>query len=168
MFVNSDSCMKKHIFEVFGLGQCSLDYIGKIFSYPPPDTKCEFSDLIIQGGGPVATAMVALARWGVSCAFAGVVGDDQFGDLIKSSLDEEKIDTSGILVRNGFESQFAFIVAEPGLGRRTIFWRRPTGPSLRPEEIDFRILHNAKVFHTDGIFTEASLAACKIAREAGV
>ena len=160
--------MKKRIFKVFGLGQCCLDYIGKIASYPPPDTKCEFSDLVIQGGGPVATAMVALARWGVSCAFAGVVGNDQFGDMIKSSLDEEKIDTSGILVRNGFESQFAFIVAEHSLGRRTIFWRRPTGPSLSPEEIDYRIIHNAKVFHTDGIFTEASLAACKVAKEAGV
>ena len=160
--------MKKRIFEVFGLGQCCLDYIGKIFSYPPLDTKCEFSDLVIQGGGPVATAMVALARWGVSCAFAGVVGDDQFGEMITSSLDQEKIDTSGVIVRNGFESQFAFIVAEPGLGRRTIFWRRPTGPSLSHEEIDSRILQNAKVFHTDGIFTEASLSACKIAREAGL
>ena len=160
--------MKKRIFKVFGLGQCCLDYIGKIASYPPPDTKCEFSDLVIQGGGPVATAMVALARWGVSCAFAGVVGNDPFGDMITSSLREEKIDTSGILVRNGFESQFAFIVAEHGLGRRTIFWRRPTGPSLSPEEIDYRMIHNAKVFHTDGIFAEASLAACKVAKEAGV
>jgi sulfofructose kinase len=167
-FIVSDFDMKKRIFKVFGLGQCCLDYIGKISSYPPPDTKCEFSDLVIQGGGPIATAMVALARWGVSCAFAGVVGDDPFGDMIKSSLDEEKIDTSGIVVRNGFESQFAFIVAEPGFGRRTIFWRKPTGPSLSPEEIDYRIIPNVKVIHTDGIFAEASLAACKAAKEAGV
>ena len=65
--------------EVFGIGQCSLDYIGKIQAYPPPDRKCEFTDMVIQGGGPVATALVALARWGVSCAFAGVLGDDLFG-----------------------------------------------------------------------------------------
>ena len=65
--------------KVWGLGQCCLDYIGKIVSYPPPDTKCEFSDMVIQGGGPVATALVALSRWGVPCAFAGVIGDDQFG-----------------------------------------------------------------------------------------
>ncbi len=160
--------MKECIFKVFGLGQCCLDYIGKIASYPPPDTKCEFSDMVIQGGGPVATALVALSRWGVSCAISGVIGDDQFGTMIKSSLDDEKIDTSGVLVRNGFESQFAFIVAEHSVGRRTIFWRRPTGPSLSPEEIDFRMIRNAKVFHTDGIFTEASLAACKIAKETGV
>jgi ribokinase len=160
--------MKERIFKVFGLGQCCLDYIGKIFAYPQADTKCEFSDMVIQGGGPVATALVALAKWGVSCAFAGVIGDDQFGAMIKSSLDDEKINTSGILVRDGFESQFAFIAAEPSFGRRTIFWRRPTGPPLNPEEIDYRMIRNAKVFHTDGIFTEASLAACKAAKEAGV
>ena len=160
--------MGKRIFKVSGLGQCCLDYIGKIDAYPPPDTKCEFSDMVIQGGGPVATALVALSRWGVSCAFAGVLGDDQFGAMIKSSLDDEGIDTHGILVRNGFASQFAFIVAEPGAGHRTIFWRRPTGPPPSPDEIDYRIIRNAKVFHTDGIFLETSLAACKAARDAGV
>ena len=160
--------MKKRIFKVLGLGQCCLDYIGKIVSYPPPDTKCEFSDMVIQGGGPVATALVALSRWGVSCAFAGVLGDDPFGAMIKSSLEDEGIDTHGIFVRNGFDSQFAFIVAEPGSGNRTIFWRRPTGPPPSPDEIDYRLIPNAKVFHTDGIFLEASLAACKAARDAGV
>lgn len=154
--------------QVYGLGQCCLDYLGKVDTYPPPDVKCEFSDMVIQGGGPVATALVALERWGVSCAFAGVLGDDLFGSMIKASLDEEGIDTSGILVRKGFDSQFAFIVAEPGLGRRTIFWRRPTGPPPGPEEIDYSIIRKAKVFHTDGLFAEASLAGCKAARAAGV
>ena len=45
--------------EVYGLGQCSLDYIGLIKSYPPADSKCEFTGLVVQGGGPVATALVA-------------------------------------------------------------------------------------------------------------
>jgi len=154
--------------EVFGLGQCSLDYIGKIDSYPPPDVKCEFSNMIIQGGGPVATALVALARWNVSCAFSGVLGDDRFGSMIKESLDEEGIDTGGILVRKGYESQFAFIVAEPVVGRRTIFWRRPTGPPPNPDEIDYNTIKQVKIFHTDGLFTAASIAACKVAKESGV
>ena len=160
--------MKKDLFQAYGLGQCCLDYIGKADAFPSPDTKCEFSGMVVQGGGPVATALVALARWGVSCAFAGVLGDDLFGPMIKASLDEEGIDTKGILLRKGFDSQFAFIVAEPGSGMRTIFWRRPTGPPLTPEELDFRIIRNARVFHTDGIFTEASLAGCRAARKAGV
>jgi len=154
--------------QVYGLGQCALDYIGKIATYPRPDVKCEFSNMVIGGGGPVATALVALARWGLSCSFAGVLGDDLFGGMIQASLDREGIDTSGVLVREGFASQFAFIVAEPGSGRRTIFWRRPTGPPPRPDEIDYGVIGRAKVVHTDGLFPEASLAACKAAKEAGV
>ncbi|MFQ5583175.1 MAG: carbohydrate kinase family protein [Calditrichia bacterium] len=160
--------MKAKLFQVFGLGQCSLDYIGKIESYPQPDSKCEFTDLVVQGGGPVATALVALSRWDVSCTFGGVVGDDVFGSKIKSSLEEEGVDTGGLLVRKGFESQFAFILAEPGVGRRTVFWRRPTGPPPGVEEINYKVLRQAKVFHTDGLFAEASVAACKSASEAGV
>ena len=160
--------MDNHSFQVYGLGQCCLDYIGKVQAYPPPDVKCEFTDMIVQGGGPVATALVALARWGVSCAFSGVLGDDRFGAIIKESLEVEGIDTGGVLVREGFDSQFAFIVAEPGMGRRTIFWRRPTGPLPGPEEIDYRIVRKARVVLTDGLFPEASLAACKAAKEAGV
>ena len=160
--------MAERTFEVYGLGQCSLDYIGKVATYPEPDVKCEFSDMVVQGGGPVATALVALTRWGVSCAFAGVVGDDQFGDMIKASLVEEGIDTGGLLVRSGFESQFAFIVAEPGVGRRTIFWRRPTGAPPNPGEINYRLIRRARVFHTDGLFATSSLAAGRAAREAGV
>jgi ribokinase len=160
--------MNEPSIQVFGLGQCSLDYIGKIEAYPQPDRKCEFSDLVIQGGGPVATALVALAKWGVSCAFAGVRGDDLFGDMIRDSLEEEGIDIRGLGVRKGYGSQFAFIAAEPGMGRRTIFWRRPTGPSLGPDEIDYSMIERANILHTDGAFVDATLAACEAARKAGV
>ncbi|MGE5252437.1 MAG: carbohydrate kinase family protein, partial [Planctomycetaceae bacterium] len=68
----------------------------------------------------------------------------------------------------GTDSQFAFIAAEPGLGRRTIFWRRPTGPPLTPEEVDIPRVEGARILHTDGRFTAASLAACKAAKRAGV
>ena len=159
--------MRTREFQVFGLGQCSLDYIGKIAAYPRPDSKCEFTGMVIQGGGPVATALVALARWGVTCTFAGVVGDDDFGRAIVASLDDEGVDHTGLLTRRGAGSQFAFITAETG-GRRTIFWRRPTGPPPEAGEVPFALLRRARVFHTDGIFPEASLAAACSARRAGV
>lgn len=158
----------KRPLQVFGLGPCSLDYIAKVQAYPTPDVKCEFSELVIQGGGPVATALVALARWGLSCAYVGVVGDDLFGTMIRASLEKEEIDISGLLIRKGVESQFAFIAAEPIVGRRTIFWRRSTGPPPGPGEINFSRLREAQVLHTDGFFLEAALAACQEARKAGI
>jgi ribokinase len=88
--------------------------------------------------------------------------------LIRTSLDKEGIDTQGLLVRAGFESQFAFIVAEPETGRRTIFWRRPTGAPPTPDEIDYGLIGNAQVVLTDGLFPDATMAACQAARKAGV
>ena len=98
--------------DVFGLGQCSLDYLGQIDEYPPPDSKRVVHTLITEGGGPVATALVALSRWGLGCAFAGAVGDDRFGAEIRQALDKEGIDTRGLLTRENTESQFSFITAE--------------------------------------------------------
>lgn len=153
--------------DIFGLGQCSLDYLGRIPAWPGPDTKCEFHDMVVQGGGPVATALVALSRWGLACHFAGVVGDDPFGRLIARFLRDEGVDVSGLVERPGHRSQFAFIAVEPG-GRRTIFWQRPTGEALRPPEIRMDVLRACRVLHTDGLFVEASLAAAAAAKRAGV
>jgi ribokinase len=153
--------------DVYGLGQCALDHLGRIPAYPPPDVKCEFEGLVVQGGGPVATALVALSRWGLATTFTGVIGDDEFGSRIRTSLEAEGVDTAGVLVREGSQSQFAFIVAEGGSGRRTIFWQRPTGPPPAPEELDLEAVRAARLTHTDGIFAEASLAACLEAKKAG-
>ncbi len=160
--------MPKAAAEIFGLGQCSLDCIGKVDAYPPPDVKCEFTGMVIQGGGPVATALVALSRWGLSCYFAGLAGDDLFGRLIRESLAEEAVRTDGLVMREGRLSQFAFIAAEPAKGRRTIFWHRPTGAEIRPDEIDAEALRRSRVLHTDGLFMEAALFAARTAREAGI
>ena len=153
---------------VFGIGQCSLDYIGLLPAYPPPDVKCEFSNMVVQCGGPVATALVALKRWGLDGYMAGVVGNDDFGAQITASLFGEGINTSGLQIRENEQSQFAFIVSEPSTARRTIFWQRPTGGALQPEEININILLKSAALHTDGLFPEASLFACRKAKEAGI
>jgi sulfofructose kinase len=154
--------------EVVGLGQCSLDTIGKIEKYPDVDRKCEVTGMTIQGGGPVATALVALSRWQVACAFMGITGDDPFGGQIKASLEQAGIDISGLKTRPQSRSQMAFIVAEKGSGQRNIFWQQPEGPPLSAEEIDIDLITHARVFHTDGLFSEAALEACKAAGAAGV
>ncbi len=43
--------------EVFGLGQCTVDRLGVVDAYPAPDEKVQFSDMVVQCGGPVATAL---------------------------------------------------------------------------------------------------------------
>jgi len=103
-----------------------------------------------------------------STCVVGMIGDDTFGQAIEASLREEGIDTSEMVVRRNGASQFAFIAVEPDAGRRTIFWQRPTGRPLQPEEVPLDKIRQAAVLHTDGLFIDASLLACRTARQAGV
>ena len=152
---------------VVGLGQCALDVVGRLGEYPPPDQKAELDDLRVQGGGPVATALVTLARLGVRTAFCGCVGDDDFGTRIRSGLAEEKVDCRHLQTVAGATSQFAFIVVD-GTARRTIFWNRGNAGPLDPGCLPEDLLVRSRILHLDGLQARPSLAAARIAREAGV
>lgn len=144
--------------DCFALGQCTVDRLAVVSSFVEPDAKREVLDLTEQGGGPAATAAVALARWGRRCGFGGVVGDDPEGALIRAGLVEAGVDVSRLLVRPGHRSQYAFVAIERDTGRRQIYWRRPTGAPPAPDELDPPA---ARVLLTDGLFVDAALAAAR-------
>jgi len=154
--------------KVAGLGQCALDHLFIIDSYPPPDTKKEVIEWSIYGGGPVATALVSLARLGIRCSFYGIAGDDEAGRKISDSLLTEGIDIKGLSTRPGSNSQVAFIAVEKGSGRRTIFWKRPSAGPLRPHELPGDFLDDADFLLLDGLMAEASVFAARKAGEKGV
>ena len=151
--------------HVTGLGQCSLDYLSLLDGYPPVDSKKEVLEWHEQGGGPVATALVALSRLGVACSFCGVTGDDDPGEKIRRSLSEEGIDIKGLVTRQESFSQLAFIAVEKATAKRTIFWRRPTGKPLQQEELGSDFLGSSDFLLLDGLMIEASLAAAERAKE---
>src|SRR5210317_1996623 len=78
--------------EVVGVGQCALDLLGNIGRWPEPDSKAELSELLEQGGGPVATALVTLARLGVDTAIQSSIGADDAGEKIRAGLEREGVD----------------------------------------------------------------------------
>lgn len=153
---------------VVGIGQCCWDVLALVAQYPEVDEKEEIRQLTEQGGGPVATALVALTRLGIPCRFHGVIGDDRYAPLIRDSLTREGVDCSGLITREGTSSQVAWIVIEEGSGRRTIFWQRPSGAPLRPDELPARFLEGAALLHLDGLMPEVSRHALAAARRMGI
>jgi len=154
--------------NVTGLGQCSLDYLSLVDIYPENDTKKEVLAWHEQGGGPVATALVALSRLGIKCNFFGVVGDDEAGEKIRRSLSGEGVEVKGLITRKGSSSQLAFIAVERHTAKRTIFWKRPSGMPLQPEELRNDFLQGCGFLLIDGLMMEASLAAAKKARDLNI
>jgi ribokinase len=154
--------------KVTGLGQCAFDNLFTIDSFPAPDTKREIIEYETAGGGPVASALVSLARLGVDCSYYGIVGDDEAGDKIRQSLEVERIDTGGLVKRPDSHSQVAFIAIEKETGKRNIFWKRPSGAPYKPDELPDDFLNNADFLLTDGLMAEASIHAAKLARSKNI
>jgi sulfofructose kinase len=153
---------------VTGLGQCSLDYLALVNGYPEVDTKKEVLEWHEQGGGPVATALVALSRLGIKCKFHGILGGDDTGEKIRKSLVDEGVDVSGLITRPYATSQIAFIVVEKETACRTIFWKRPSGEPLKPEELGGDFLEGSHFLLLDGLMEHSSLWAAEKARALGI
>jgi len=154
--------------RVVGIGQCSWDYLAVVDSFPAIDTKAEVSNWQEQGGGPVATALVTLARLGAPCDFHGVVGDDPESVKIRYSLLDEGIGASHLITRENAVSQKAFIAIEQGSAKRTIFWERPSGNPLLPDELPESFLDDCSLLLLDGLMSEVSLFAANKARNLNI
>ncbi len=152
---------------IAGAGISCLDYIVVSPQVPWGDMAL-VSGFSIQGGGLVATAMVACARLGADCRLFSLLGDDQVGDLIAAELEAEGIPTDGLIRIAGGESPFSFIHVDERSGERTIFHRSGAslGRSLPP--IDLSPLESCGATLVDDIYPELALAAARKSRKCGV
>jgi sugar/nucleoside kinase (ribokinase family) len=121
-----------------------------------------------QGGGQVATAMVALSRWGIKTKYIGKVGEDELGTFSLNSIRQEEVDVSCVMIEPGATNQFAMIIVDGPSGERTILWNRDerliyaTG-ELRKEEVC-----SGKILHLDGHDIPAALQCVRWAKEEGI
>lgn len=152
-------------YDVIGLGVASLDLIGVAAGEPQLGLKQPLGDWVEMGGGPVATALAALARLGGRACMAGAVGGDPYGARILGDLRAYGIDPAGVQVRPG-RSHVAFVLAEPGRDRRTVFWHNDPGIfeglALAPA-----LVASARALLIDTHMPESALAAARQMRAAG-
>ena len=130
----------------------------QINNYPSAGAKIDSERMIIQGGGPVPTAMVALSRLGMKPALMAAVGDDVLGRFVIEELKKEKVDTSCMIVKTK-PTAIASGWIENGSGRRTIVLNKSL--AVAPSDIKPDRLPDARAVHLDG----RDLTACmKLAR----
>lgn len=155
-------------FDIFAVGYACLDCITLVDRLPNLDEKMPVDNMLVQGGGPSATAMVAASRLGAKVSLVASIADDLFGRAIISELEAEGVDTSRSPVRKGGTSAFAFVMIQKRTGLRTIVGRPAEAPLLTPCDFDPEDVRSAKVLFIDGNEPDAQLAAAKIAKEAAV
>ena len=142
-----------------------MDYITVVPHFPEPQKKTPISEVRLEPGGQVATALTACSRLGLTTRYIGSVGSDDLGRTQLESLRTEGVDVSGVRVVEGVTSQMAIALIEEGIGERTLIWHRDTRLTFPPDEVPRATIASARILHLDGRDSQAALRAARLAKE---
>lgn len=155
-------------FDVVGLGLNSIDLVAVVAEYPPPNSKQRLDRFERLPGGQVATALSVCARLGWTASYIGRFGDDDLGELSRTSLTSLGIDVSRSTTVDGATNQFAVVLVDSRTGDRTVLWHRHGGLTIEPDAVARDAVTAGRVLIVDCHETRAAAQAARFAREAGM
>lgn len=97
--------------------------------------KIRLAQALERTGGGAANSSVGLARLGCQACFAGVVGDDHWGEELLRALQREGVNTDATLQVDGEMTSFSMIVNVQG-GDRIILYTPGTNTHLSDATFD--------------------------------
>ena len=125
-------------------------------------------------GGAPCNVLAMLTKLGHKTAFIGKVGNDFFGEQLRSAITEVGIDSSGLCIDEEIHTTLAMVHTYPDGDRDFSFYRNPGADMMLSEnEIPEAIIKNAGIFHfgtlsmTHEGVRNATKKAIHIAEEAG-
>ena len=129
-------------FDVIAMGELLIDFTM--------NGQSEQGNSLFEAcpGGAPCNVLAMLNKLGKKTAFLGKVGKDQFGCLLKNTLDETGIDTSNLKMDADVNTTLAFVHTFPDGDREFSFYRNPGADMmLTVDDVDPDFLKKARLFH---------------------
>jgi Sugar kinases, ribokinase family len=124
--------------KVLCIGHAAYDITTPVEDYPKENTKNRVHSRIECGGGPTGNAAYLLGKWGVETFFAGIVGDDLYGNRIKNEYNEVGVNSDYLQISNEHTTTSSYIVANRATGSRTVLTYRPSDMKMSMVDIDIK------------------------------
>ena len=110
--------------KVLCVGQAAYDITLPLDHYPIENLKVRIPYKVECGGGSSSNCAFLLAKWGLDTYFAGIIGNDHYGDRILDEYVTVGIDTKYLQISNRFHTTSSYIIANTSTGTRTILTNR--------------------------------------------
>jgi ribokinase len=134
------------IFEVVGFGALNLDKLYKVNKIAREDEESYITAKTESCGGSAANTIIGLSRLGSKTGFIGKVATDPEGSLLHNNLQNENVNTKGIIVtdngRSGTVSGFV-----DTKGQRALYVDPGVNDCVDYDEIDIEYINNSIVLH---------------------
>jgi sugar/nucleoside kinase (ribokinase family) len=139
-------------FDLLVIGEINPDLVLRgddiVPEFGQAEKLVEHAEMTI-GSSSVITACGA-ARLGLSVAFIGLTGDDEFGRFMLKAMQERGVDISGCVVDKTSATGMSVILSDPE--DRAILTYPGTMPHLRIDQIDEALLNSARHLHVGSYF----------------
>lgn len=152
------------------IGELLIDFVSTTFDV----TLAEAPGFVKAAGGATANVAVGLAKLGVDSGFIGKIGDEPFGDFLRKTLEQSRVDTVHLISETDRRTTLAFVATRSDGAKDILFYRNPGADTLlRPDEIDKAYVQSAEVFHYGSCslshqpVRDATVRAIQYAKDAG-
>jgi sulfofructose kinase len=155
-------------FDVLGLGCTTVDDVLYIPSFPVEEGKVRVQRRVRRFGGLTGAALVAAARLGARCAYAGQFGLDELSQSVRANFMGEGIDVSGAPCSEEAGVIHSIIIVAQDTGRRNIFFDFSGCVGAHPNLPAPDFIRGARVLFIDHYGIEGTLRAVRLARADGI
>lgn len=159
-------------FDIVALGELNVDLIlNQIDGFPEIGKEKFAKQMTLTLGSSTAIFAANAAALGVKVAFCGMVGNDQFGDLVENSLQAKKVDTT-YLIRTSEHATGATICMSYDEDRANLTYQGAMDV-MSLDDINPAIFQSTKHIHISSIFMQSGLKRdlikiLQLAKENGV
>lgn len=156
-------------YDVVALGELLIDFTENGLS--------EQGNPLLEAnpGGAPCNVLSMLQKLGDKTAFIGKVGNDGFGHLLTKAVQEQGIDTTGLVYDNDVHTTLALVLKKENGDRDFAFYRNPGADmNLKEKEVNESLIASSSIFHfgtlslTDESVKKATQKAVKAAKENGL
>lgn len=133
------------IMEVVGLGALNMDYLYQV-ELILDDGEAVVNDISRCPGGSAANTIYGLAKLGLKTGFAGVVGDDEDGELLIQDFQKVGVDTSQIKIKPRAKTGMVVCLSDRS-GKRSLYVLPGVNSQLTVDDLNLSYLNQAKVLH---------------------
>ncbi|MHC5024195.1 MAG: carbohydrate kinase family protein [Planctomycetota bacterium] len=154
--------------DLLGFGVAAVDELIEIAAQPPVDVKVDVNGHATQCGGICVNALVAAARLGLRCHYAGPLGENHLSRIVREGMDDAGITYAAPVACPDTGPSHAFILVDRSAGTRTIFMNKARVREMAPGEPAESLIARSRALYVDAWRLDAGLPAVQAARRLGV
>lgn len=140
--------------DIVSLGELLVD-----FTYSEVNGEAVYKR---NAGGAPANVVCMASKLGASTGFIGKIGRDMFGFYLKKVLNDNGVDTGGLILDPNYATTLAFVRNSNDGERDFVFYRSSLTAAdlnLRYGEVNRHLIDNCKIFHFGALSLTAEPSA---------